>query len=575
MDLLSKNLNGQDTFKENHLETFKICKSFKFLITTSLFFMAFQSRAIPTEGHEFLISAPSHYAVETAQKIHKMGGNVVDVAVAAGLTLSVTTPYYAALGGGGFALVRMNNEVPMALDFREVAPLETSPTFYTSNKNRSSQDGGAAIGVPGNPMGLYELHKKYGKLRWKTLFGDALSLAESGFYVSGEWTAKTSGQEKRFNPAGKKYFFKDSKKFYLPGELFKQPQLAKALKLFRDQGPKGFYQGRVAKDLVSSIKSQGGVIRLEDLKKYKVRWLQPIKTKYLNYDVYLMPPPSSGGVVIAQALSMMEILNLHKKPYLSVDELHTLAEIEYRAFRSRALLGDPDFFKNPIEQLTNDKTLKKLAKGISPSKVRPLKPLIDTSDPSESTETTHFTVLDSKGNAVTLTTTLNGNYGSGVVSDRYGIALNNEMDDFTTRPGEPNMYGLVQGEANKVEPGKRPLSSMSPTLVLKDGKTVLALGAPGGPRIISGVLQVLYRVIGREMDIDRAVQAPRLHHQFLPNTLYVDEESLPPLLIRALEKKGHKVEPGWMAKVYAVQRSGEGLLKAAFDHRGEGAAGGY
>lgn len=553
----------------------KICKSFKKIGLAALMLFHLNLFGVPTEGHQFQISAPSPYAVEVAQKIHKMGGNVVDIAVSVGLTLSVTSPYYAALGGGGFALVKMNDEVPMALDFREVAPLEAGPDFYTKKPKRSSQDGGSAIGVPGSPMGLYELHKKYGKLPWKTLFGRPIDLADNGFHLSGEWATKTSGQKDRFNDAGKKYFFKTEDKTYLPGELFKQPQLAKALKAYRNLGPKGFYQGSVAKDLVKTIQKAGGVISEEDLAKYKVRWLQPIKTTYKGYNVYLMPPPSSGGVVIAQALSMMEELKLSEKPYLSVDELHFLAEIESRSFRSRALLADPDFHENPISQLLNEKSIKKLAQGISKIKARPLKPIDEEKYLKESSETTHFTVMDAKGNAVSITTTLNGNYGSGIVSDRYGIALNNEMDDFTTHPGEPNMYGLIQGQSNKVEPGKRPLSSMSPTLVTKDDKTILALGAPGGPRIISGVLQVLYRVLGRQMDLDRAVQAPRLHHQFLPNVLYVDEQSFSPLVLNALKLRGHKIEEGWMGKVYAVQKDKDGLLKAAFDHRGEGASGGY
>lgn len=532
------------------------------------------SFAVPAEGHKIMISAPSPYGVEVGKQIFDKGGNVVDVAVAIGLTLSVTSPYYAALGGGGFAVVKMGKDQPIALDFREMAPLASSPDFYTKDSNRSSRVGGAAIGVPGNPMGLYDLHKKYGKLRWKALFGPAIKLAEKGFQLSGEWIQKTRGKKEKFSPAGIEYFFKKGGKSYLPGEFLKQPQLAKALRLLRDRGPKGFYTGVVAKDIVKTVKENKGVITLKDLATYKTRWLKPLETSYNGYKLYLMPPPSSGGVVIAQALALVERLNLKKYKFLSVEELHLLGEVQSRSYRGRSLLADPDFHKNPIEKLLNKKELDRLAKSISLKKATTLKP-IEESKYIEPGETTHFTVMDSDGNTVSLTTTLNGNYGSGVVSDIYGIALNNEMDDFTTKPGEPNMFGLIQGQGNKVEPGKRPLSSMSPTLVMKDKEVVFALGAPGGPRIISSVFQVIYRVLGQNLDLDLAVQAPRVHHQFQPNTLYVDRLRFSPEILKALKKKGHDVKESWMAKVYAVQRSEDGLLKAAFDQRGEGAAGGY
>ncbi len=552
------------------------CKSFiRPVVLISLFAFSFSSGAIPAEGHRLQISAPTPYAVEVGKKIYEMGGNVVDVAVAIGLTISVTTPYYAALGGGGFALVKMGDEDPIALDFREVAPLGTSPDYFTKNK-LSSRLGGSAVGVPGNPMGLYDLHKKYGKLRWKTLFAAPLKLAEEGFQLSGEWIDKTEGSKKNFNPAGIKYFFKDPKTSYLPGEKLKQRQLAKALRLFRDQGPKGFYEGEVAKDLVNTVKENNGVLSFEDLKNYRTRWLKPLKTEFKGHEIYIMPPPSSGGVVIAQALKLIELVGLEKYPFLSVDELHLFGEIHSRAYRGRALLADPDFHKNPIDRLLDPKELEGLAKTISLKKAKALSPIDEKKFFSqESTETTHFTVMDSKGNTVTFTTTLNGNYGSEVVSNIYGIALNNEMDDFTTEPGKPNMFGLIQGEVNNVEPGKRPLSSMTPTLVMKDKKVVLALGAPGGPRIISGVLHVLYRVLAQNLDLDLATQSPRVYHQFLPNTLYVDRNRLSPDVIKALEKRGHEVKEGGMAKVYAVQRTQDGLLKSAHDSRGEGASGGF
>jgi gamma-glutamyltranspeptidase / glutathione hydrolase len=288
----------------------------------------------------------------------------------------------------------------------------------------------------------------------------------------------------------------------------------------------------------------------------------------------MMPPPSSSGVVMATAFSLIQKLELDKRKFLSVDELHLLGEILSRSFRGRSLLGDPDFYKNPIGPLTSDTFLTDAAKSIDPKKTIALKPISPAEFPKE-IETTHYSIMDSKGNAVALTVTLNGNYGSGVVSEKFGIALNNEMDDFTTKLGEANMYGLVQGEGNKVEPGKRPLSSMSPTLVEKDGQIMMTVGAPGGPRIISSVLQVIYRALVNGMDVDAAIQAPRIHHQFSPHVLFVDAQKLSPDVLDLLRQRGHTVEESWVAKVYAVKRNASGWLEGSHDSRGEGATGGF
>lgn len=541
-----------------------------FLFTILLQFPAF---AIPVQGHKVLISGPSAYAVEAGHKVAALGGNVVDVAVAVGLTLSVTTPYYAALGGGGFALVKMDDGV-QALDFREAAPAATGKDYYKDLPKDASITGGPAVGVPGFPAGLWALHQKYGKLKWEQLFSAATQLATKGFQVSGEWVEKSDEEKGRFNNAGRKAFFRMGKLTYKPGEVLKQPALVKALTDLKTKKLKGFYEGEVAEDIVQSVKDAKGVMTLNDLKNYKVRWLKPLSTEFEGYKIYLMPPPSSGGVVILSALKLMEVLNLKSKPALSIDELHLLAEIEARAFRGRALLGDPDFHKNPVKFLTSSPYLNEMAKSVTDKKSVALKPLLEN-EVKESNETTHFSVMDSEGHAVTLTVTLNGNYGSAVITDRFHIALNDEMDDFTTRTGEPNMYGLVQGSGNDVQPGKRPLSSMSPTLVEKDGKVVMAIGAPGGPRIITAVLQTLYRVLAQKMNVDMAVQAPRVHHQFLPNTVYVDAGRFSPEVLQGLRDRGHTIEESHgMGKVYIVHLRSDGILEGAFDSRGEGAAGG-
>lgn len=546
-------------------------KLFILLVLTAVHSAAF---AVPAEGHHIMIAGPSHYAVEAGHKVSEMGGNVVDVAVAVGLTLAVTTPYYAALGGGGFAVVKMNDGV-QALDFRETAPGKTSKTYYKDLPKDASITGGHAVAVPGFAAGLFALHQKYGKLKWEKLFDQAINLANRGMEVSGEWVRNTDSEKARFNDAGRAAFFKAHKSSYLPGEVLKQPSLTRALELFKTKKLKGFYEGPVAQDIVSTIQAEGGEMTLEDLKAYKVRWLTPLVTAFEGYKIYLMPPPSSGGVVIYQALKLMDALKLKTKAQLSVDELHLLAEIESRAFRGRSLLGDPDFHKNPIAFLTSSKYLDEMANSIKPSKSVEMKPFNEKEN-HESSETTHFSIMDNEGHAIALTVTLNGNYGSAVVSKRFHIALNDEMDDFTTHPGEANMYGLTQGAGNDVEPGKRPLSSMSPTLVERDGKMIMSAGAPGGPRIITAVLQTLYRVLARNMNVDQAVQFPRVHHQFSPHKLYVDKNRFSPEILAALKERGHNIEEvGSMGKAYAVRLRPDGILEGAFDARGEGASGGY
>lgn len=548
-------------------------KTFRIIITLMLGTPSLQ--AIPFKGSEILISAPSPYAVEVGQQVARAGGNVVDVAVAVGLTLAVTSPYFASLGGGGFALIKFNKKVE-ALDFREMAPKATNKEFFVQRGKEASITGGAAVGVPGIPAGLWELHKKYGKLNWRALFPEPLKYSKEGFRVSGEWVEYTEETRDRFDVGGKKHFLKADKTVARPGDVLKQWYLSRALLAFRDKNVQGFYSGPVAKDIVDSVAKTGGVMTLEDLANYKVRWLDPMVTQFRDHKVYLMPPPSSGGVVIQTALELAKRVGVDKQAMFSVEEFHLLGEILSRAFKGRVQLGDPDFHKNPIERLLGAEQLDQLAKTISLSRSKQLEIDEGKTKERESTETTHFNVMDKNGNTVSLTITLNGTYGSGVVSNDYGIALNNEMDDFTTRPNEPNQFGLIQGQGNLVEAGKRPLSSMSPTIVEKDGHTVLALGAPGGPRIISGVFQALYRVLVSDLDMDEAIQAPRVHHQFRPHRLLLDRHRFTPETIKALKEKGHQVDfLRGIAKVYGIKRHTNGSLEAAFDSRGEGAVGGF
>ena len=534
------------------------------------------AQAVPGEGTRIMISAPSAYAVNAGKAISDKGGNLVDVAVAVGLTLTVTNPSNASLGGGGFALVSMGQGVEV-LDFREMAPAATSPEFYINREKGASWNGGAAIGVPGVAAGLWALHQKYGKLQWPELFGTALRLARDGIEFSGTESRYSETQKDRFNPAGLQHFYKSPQQHYRPGDVLKQPALAQALALLRDNELDGFYRGAVAQDIVDTVQANGGVFEMADLDNYKVRWLKPLVTGYKGHKLYSMPPPSSGGAVIKAAFELFDKVDIEQHKPLSVDEIHLMAEVLNRAFRGRALLGDPDYHKNPFEQILSAGYLDEMARSISLAKATQLQPLVDRAA-DDSNETTQFSILDADGNALTLTVTLNGSYGSGIVSEKYGISLNNEMDDFTTRPGEPNAFGLVQGFGNRVQPGKRPLSSMSPTLVEKDGNIVMALGAAGGLRIISSVIQTIYRVLVTGLDIDRAVQFPRVHHQFLPNKLYMDEFKFSPEVVAGLQQRGHQTveqRPGYLGRIKAVRRNDKNYLEAAYDNRSEGAVGGY
>ncbi len=578
------------------------------LIALSLY-KAPKARAINAEGSQIMMSAPSRLAVETGEQIFAESGNVVDVAVAMALSLTVTSPYFASLGGGGFALIKINSKVEV-VDFRETAPAKSDQNFFLNKPADSSTNGGNSVAVPGLAMGLWEMHQKYGKLKWEKLFKQPLLLAEDGFRVTGEWVNTTNTERARFNQVGSRHLQIDGHN-PRPGDLLKQPSLAKALSLLRRRGTKGFYEGPVAGDLVATVQKAGGVLTLEDLKAYRAHWREPLSLSWNGYKIYLMPPPSSGGILLKTILQLTDSLKLSTRPPMAGEELHLWAEILARAFRTRSLLGDPSHVENPMTQLSSPSYLEMLTQSIDLKKTKVLEPLdlaqiskgqadetpssgADTGkardaaqkanrdnkrkDPlfnKEKPETTHFTVMDSDGNTVSLTVTLNGNYGSGLISETFGIALNNEMDDFTTIPGKPNMFGLIQGTNNLVQPGKRPLSSMSPTIVEKNGRTVLALGAPGGSRIISAVAQVLYRHLVNKFSLDMAIQTPRVHHQFSPHKLYLDKNRWPPETLDLLRKKGHLLEESNVARVFAVGLTPDGILEAAFDSRGEGFAGGY
>ena len=532
----------------------------------------FVTGAVPVQSQQIMVSGPSEYLVQTVRNIHQAGGNIVDAAVAGAFSLSVTHPYFVSLGCGGFALLK-NKEKVEVLDFREVASLGMKEDFYVTTK-LSSRLGGAAVGVPGFVAGLWELHKKYGSLPWAKLLQPSIQLARKGFVVSGEWFNLSQKSKDKFNKAGRRIFFHSKGQPYLPGEILKQKQLARALRLIKNRGKRAVYKkGSIATDMVNTAKKNKGVINVKDLENYKVRWLNPVRFNIADYVVFSMPLPSSGGIIMARAFELIKQKKLNNKSLFSVDEWHLMGEILSTAFRPRSQMGDLTDKAPYVREWLSSKKLLRLGSQISLRKVQRFPVLKDYVPNRESHETTHFSIINNQGQAISMTLTLNGSWGSHVVTERYGIVLNNQMDDFNTSPNTPNQFGLIQGANNNVRPGLRPLSSMSPSIVEKDGKVVMVLGASGGPMIISSVLQVLYRYLIQNLNLDLAVQAPRMHHQFLPRVLYVEKSRFSPALLKQLKRRGHSIKlRDSIGKVYAV--AVKDLLEGAFDSRAEGSAGG-
>ena len=527
------------------------------------------------KASEFVAASPSPYSAPVIQKISNKGGNVVDMAIAAAFALAVTHPYYVSLGSGGFALIKMNKDKTV-LDFREAAPYKMSSDFFEKNGVSSTQ-GASAVGTPGFVAGMYALHKKYGKLPWRELIEPALFLAERGFRVSGDFVDYTNRAKKTFNSRGKEIFFKKGRSYRF-NQTFKQPELALALKLLQKKKRKAFYQGVIGQDIVSSVQKSKGVLSLEDLQKYQVRWLKPLVFSFRGYQIYSMPLPSSGGIILARAFKLADKKKLYKKKINSFDEAHLIAEIFSQAFLPRYLMGDPDFSNFNIKKWLSDENLNRTSSQISLKKVlkTPLPKESQKLPLKESAETTHFSIIDKKGNTAAMTLTLNGFYGSKFVSSKYGIVLNNQIDDFTTQLEQANLFGLIQGKNNLIQGGKRPLSSMSPAFVEKNNQTLLSLGGAGGPTIITGVFQTIYRYITNKMDLDQAIYAPRIHHQFLPRKLFIEDKRFSPELIIDLKIRGHKIEfRKSIARVFAVARTPKGELKGSGDLRKESHAGGF
>jgi gamma-glutamyltranspeptidase/glutathione hydrolase len=500
----------------------------------------------PVWGSRGLVATISPLASEAGASILRQGGNAADAAVAVGFALAVTWPAAGNLGGGGFALVRSQDGKTNFIDYRETAPAAADKNFYLDAKGDvipgASTTGYRAVATPGTVAGMALLHKKYGKLPWKKVVEPARRLAVEGFIVDESFVAMLESHKERLSkfPASKRIFLKGGAGLKV-GDRFVQPDLGWSLALIQKAGESAFYSGPIAQRLIKDIQKGGGVMTLDDLKQYKAVERTPLEGRYKQYQIITAPPPSSGGALVLAMLGMLEKDDLATLGFGSAAYNHLLVETMKRAFADRAeWFGDPDFAQNPLQKFLDPAYLAKRRAGIDLKKATPsqaIKPG-DFSD-KESTETTHYTIVDKQGMIISNTYTLNGSFGSGATADGTGILLNNEMDDFSSKPGSPNMYGLLQSERNAIAPRKRPLSSMTPTIILENGKPILALGSPGGPTIINSVFQVTLNTLVFGMDIQAAIDAPKLHHQWMPDRILSEPFGVNPDTKRIMESMGH------------------------------------
>jgi gamma-glutamyltranspeptidase/glutathione hydrolase len=518
----------------------------------------------PVEARHGMVVSANELASGIGVDIMKRGGNAADAAVATGIALAVVYPRAGNLGGGGFATVRLANGKATTIDFRETAPAAASRDMYLDANGQvisgQSTVGYKAAGVPGTVAGLALLHRKYGsgKLSWSELLEPAHRLAEQGFVVSSNFANDLRSSERvlgRF-PESKRIFLRDGK-YYTEGETFRQPELAKTLQRMQKSGAREFYTGETAKLIAAEMTAHDGTIALADLAAYEAVERPALTGTYRGYGIVTMGPPSSGGIALLQMLGMLEPRDVGALAYHSAAQIHLFVEVMRRAFRDRAnFLGDADFVQVPMERLLDKTYIAGLMKDFDPAHATPSNALKASAiPPPESTDTTQFSVVDAAGNAVSITYTLNGLYGNGVTVPGAGFLLNNEMDDFTSKVGAPNGYGLIQGESNAIAPGKRPLSSMTPTIVTEGGKPFLVTGSPGGPTIINTVLQVITNVIDFRMNVTGAVDAPRFHHQWQPDEIRHEPDFTTEETVAQLKSEGYQLAT---RRTYANATAAEG-----------------
>jgi len=536
----------------------------------------------PVRGRHGMVVAMESTAADVGVSVLEKGGNAVDAAVAVGFTMAVTHPFAGNLGGGGYMLIRLADGRTTFIDFREQAPGKASRNMYLDANGKLTHDsieGWRSSGVPGTVKGFEIAVSKYGKQKWADDMAPAVELASKGFPVSYALAESLKANRHLANSPESKRIFLKGGAYYDVGDKLVQAELGQTLARISKNGAKEFYEGETAQRFAEEMAKNSGLITLGDLKNYKAAERAPVTGMYHGYTVITAPPSSSGGVTLLEMLGILEGTNYEKAGAGSATAIHYEAEAMRRAYADRnEYLGDPDFIKVPIAGMLDPAYLSKLRASIDPERASPsaqVKPGHPAG--SESMETTHYSVVDSEGNAVAVTYTLNGGFGNGITVPGLGFLLNNEMDDFASKPGEANMFGLVQGEVNAIAPGKRPLSSMTPTMVLRDGKLFMTAGAPGGSRITTAVLQVILNVVDFGMNVQDAVDFPRIHHQWQPDKLYL-ERAISPDTVALLTARGYEVDysPGVvLAQVAAIVSDG-GWLQGASDGRtATGKASGY
>lgn len=523
---------------------------FSLSIGISLFLGSYYSLNAQTYGQNGMVVSDHHLSSDVGIVILQNGGNAIDAAVATAFSLAVTHPEAGNIGGGGFMVLMKSDGEVTTFDFREKAPLASSPFMFLDEngkiRNNSNHIGLLSVGVPGTVAGLYQAHQKYGKLPWAALVQPAIDQAKNGFPMSwGLYNVALRMSNLNASYDIMQNFFRGADgEVVAPGELWKQPALAKTLEAIRDQGRDGFYKGAVAAEIERYMKANGGIINKEDLATYEAVEREPLKTTFKDYEIFSMPPPSSGGVALIEMMNLLEAANISEVEFNSTAYVHLVAEAMRRAFADRAeFLGDPDFnLDMPISRLTSKEFAKQRFENLDLTKAS----ISDSSKFGQEyggDHTTHFSVTDKDGNAISMTYTLENSYGAGMGSDKLGFIFNNEMGDFNPVPGVTNNSGQIGSDPNLVAPGKRMLSSMTPTIVAKDGKPYLVIGSPGGRTIINTVFQTVLNVLAYDMRIDRAIEAMKIHHQWLPDQILYERNLLSPDTRDALIKMGHTLRP--------------------------------
>lgn len=544
--------------------------------------------AEPRVAHEAtspkqMVTTQGEGTTRAALQMFKQGGNIIDAFVAASFAISVERPQSTGIGGGGFLLYYSNeNKKVYAFDFREVAPLAASSTMYLTKKGDPqpllSQEGALAVATPGLIKGLFEIHQRWGRLPWKNTIEPAIKLAREGFPLTEHLQMAIEDRKHLLlhDPEAKKIFFTQEGKVPLLGTMIYQENLAKTLETIALKGADGFYRGQVANAIVKTVQKKRGLLSHLDLRKYEMKERTPVTGIYKGLKIYSMPPPSSGGIHVIQILKMLEPYKLKHMGPQSADAVHLTALSMQRAFQDRALyLGDPDFHKVPVKELLDEKYLKQLSDKINVETAPKASELRPIALPYESSDTTHFTIADENGNFIASTQTINGWFGSGVIAEGTGIVLNNEMDDFAQKVGAQNLFGAIGGQNNLVAPRKRPLSSMSPTIITKNDEPFMALGSPSGTRIITCVAQTILNVVEFKMPLYEAVAATRIHQQWQPDVLKIEEPFLDPKIEKALKEKGHTIVHEKLGcSIQAIKKERNKWIGVS-DPRGEGRAMGF